>query len=539
MSGSQLQSLPALARFPQINPEPVMAVTTDGEIAYANEAAAVLLRGWDAVEGGPLPPAWRQAVSEVMAGEEAVELNAPVADRLFSFRLVPDMETGCLHLYATDDTDAHEARMRLRHLAYYDLLTGLPNRTHLLQYLERTWPHETATSAFALLYLGADRFKNIVSGLGHTQGDRVLSAVAERLSGLFPRGFVARVHGDEFAVVVPDIADMNAARSEAARIQQAFSSPVCSERAPFPISLSVGIVLGWSGRDGAGLLRDSHSAMARAKSTGPGRERVFDESLQKAFRDRLRLETDLGAALEADGQLVVHYQPILTLPEIQPVAVGFEALVRWNHPDFGRLGPGAFIALAEDAGLVGRLGWRVLEQAAQQAAVWNRGTASPATVSVNLAPQQVVEAGLVEKVETILQEVDCEPAWIRLELTESALVGDPDWVRGNLEGLREIGCSLSIDDFGTGYSSLSHLHRFPFDTLKVDRAFVVDAPTHSRSFELVRAIMAMSESLGLAVVAEGVETDEQLELVRGAGAAYVQGFRFAPALPAPEAEAWL
>jgi diguanylate cyclase (GGDEF)-like protein len=527
----------ALARFPQINPYPVMALGAEGRVLYANAGAQPLLAGWGCGLGDPLPAAWGQAMEEVLAEGEAVEFHAPVADRLYNFRLVPETANGCVHLYATDDTEAHEARSRLRRLAYFDPLTGLANRMRLSQHLETgLGPTDTP---FALLYLGLDRFKTIVSGMGHDQGDRVLEAVADRLVKLFPGVMVARVQGDEFAVAVPGVDSAESARSQVERIRAAFASPVCASRAPFPVSLSAGIALGRVAISGEALLRDAHSAMARAKSVSPGCERVFDDSLRSEYRRRLQLETDLGAMLDSGDQLVVHFQPIVALGGRMAVAAGFEALVRWDHPELGWLGPGDFVPLAEDAGLVGRLGRRVLEQAAAQAAAWNRAAADPVIISVNLAPQEVVEAGVAAQVADVLGEAGCEPQWIRFELTESALGGDPEWTRGNLQALRDLGCTLSIDDFGTGYSSLSHLHHFPFDSLKVDRSFVTDAPYHAHSRELVRAILAMSRSLGLTVVAEGVETDEQLDTVRELGADYVQGFRFAPGL-APEAAAdWL
>jgi diguanylate cyclase (GGDEF)-like protein len=522
--------------FPQINPDPVMAISPQGRILYANPASQTLLQRWAIGEGDRLPPAWSATVTEVMSGGQPEEFEAEVGEGMFAFRLVPEPEFDYVHFYAAEATERYQARHRLWFLAYHDSLTHLPNRAHLLQILERHRGRRAGT--FALLYLGLDRFKNIVSGLGHDQGDAVLAAVADRLVGLFPRAMVARVYGDEFVVVLTAEDSAAAAEAEVDRLRQAFAQPICAERAPYPLSVSVGIATGPDRqRAPEELLRDAHAAMARAKAAGPGQGRVFDESLREELRERLSLEADLKAALDRGGELVVQYQPIMDLATERVAA--FEALVRWDHPSRGRLGPGMFIPVAEEVGVIDRLGWWVLEQAADQAAAWNAERAEPVAVSVNLAPQQVVQADAAERVAAILEAAGCRPEWVKLELTESALSGDEGWTRSILQSLHDLGCTLCIDDFGTGYSALSYVHRFPFDCLKIDKSFIAEARQPGRTRELVAAILAMARSLGLSVIGEGTETGEQVAMLRDMECRLAQGFYYAPALPPTEAEAWL
>jgi diguanylate cyclase (GGDEF)-like protein len=527
-----------LARFPIANPNPVLAIQENGCILFANQASGELLTFWGVEAGGLVPSAWLAPVQEVLADGEAQEFEAQLGERVFSFNLVPDPQAAIVHFYAADVTDSSEARTRLWFLAYHDPLTGLPNRSLFLDRLHQRLAGDAGDPA--VVYLGLDRFKYVVSALGHDQGDTILQAVAGVLSKLFPEQTVSRLYGDEFAVLLHHLDDAPAAEAELERLRQAFDEPLACGWGEVGVSVSAGVALSSTSTVSADdLLQDAHGAMVRAKAGGPDSGRVFDDAMRTEFREGVALEADLKAAIGRGdpAELAVHFQPLIGLD--QGACVGYEALVRWFHPEQGLISPGRFIPLAEESGLIHRLGRHVLTQAAAQAAAWNAERSEPVTINVNLAPQQVMQPGIADEVEEILVEQDCRPEWIKLELTESALAGDVDWTRRSLQRLRDLGCALCIDDFGTGYSSLSYLHRLPFDCLKIDRSFVLEARQAGRSRELVRAIVALADNLGLTVVAEGVEDAAQAELLAGMGCEQAQGFYYAPALAASEAIAWL
>lgn len=527
-----------LARFPMANPQPVLAIQDNGCILFANAASGELLDFWGVGPGDRVPGAWLAPVQEVLADGEAQEFEAQLGDRVFSFSLVPDPKENLVHFYAADVTESSEARTRLWFLAYHDPLTGLPNRSLFLDRLHQRLAGNAGNPA--VIYLGLDRFKYVVSALGHTQGDTILQAVAGVLSKLFPEQTVSRLYGDEFAVLLHHLDGAEPAERELERLRQAFAEPLACGWGEVGVSVSAGVALS----DGApvsadDLLQDAHGAMVRAKAGGPDSSRVFDDAMRAEFREGVALEADLKAAVGRGDpeEMRVYYQPVVSLENL--ACVGYEALVRWHHPERGAISPGHFIPLAEESGLIHRLGRHVLAQAAAQAAIWNASRATPVTINVNLAPQQVMQPDLADEVGAILREAGCRPEWIKLELTESALVGDVDWTRRSLQRLRDLGCALCIDDFGTGYSALSYLHRLPFDCLKIDRSFVADAREAGRSRELVRAIVALADNLGLTVVAEGVEGADQEGLLADMGCGLVQGFHYAPALPGVEAAHWL
>jgi diguanylate cyclase (GGDEF)-like protein/PAS domain S-box-containing protein len=436
---------------------------------------------------------------------------------------------------------------RLRHLALHDPLTGLPNRVLLAERMRAVLGEEDdgagGEGPCAVLFLDLDRFKNVNDSLGHGVGDELLRQVAARLAGAArPGDTVARFGGDEFIIFLPHVSGRDEAVEVAAHVREVLgAAPLELGNYRAYTTATIGIALG----DGTGgtaeeMLRNADMAMYHAKAGGGTRTAVFDRSMHRAVVERLRLETDLRAALTR-RELRLFFQPIVSL--VTGEVVGAEALARWDHPVHGWVPPDRFITLAEDTGLIGPLGAWVLSEAARQVAAWRESVPAAAAleVSVNLSPLQLREPGLVEAVDAALGEHGLPPAALKLELTESSLVEDPATAAGVLRALKRREVQVYLDDFGTGYSSLSTLHRLPLDALKIDRSFVAGMDGGStgaqKGAEIVRTIVALARSLGVRVVAEGVESHEQLAALRALGCDFAQGYLISPPLPADEFEA--
>jgi diguanylate cyclase (GGDEF)-like protein/PAS domain S-box-containing protein len=427
-----------------------------------------------------------------------------------------------------------------------DPLTGLPNRLLFTDRVGRLIKHAKRRKdyLFAVLFLDLDGFKMINDSLGHLVGDQLLVGVASRLEkclratdtvARLGEGFiVARMGGDEFTVLLDDLKDPGDAKRAADRLMKAVTLPfVLGGREVFT-SLSIGIALSNPSYEQADdILRDADTAMYRAKSMGKARYEIFDADMRASVVARLQLETDLRRALE-HGEFQNVYQPIVSLAAGQ--IVGFEALLRWQHPTRGYLGPEEFIAVAEETGLIRDLGWWNLREACRQMTEWRAdyGAYSQLTMSVNLSPKQFLQANLVEDIGSLLRELNLPPQALKLELTESTVMGDPSAAVEMLQQIKSLGISLAIDDFGTGYSSLSYLHRFPLDTLKIDRSFI-SSIGNGEETEIARTILPMASNLNLDVVAEGVETIEQLVLLKKLQCKYGQGYYFSKPLSAKEA----
>jgi len=425
--------------------------------------------------------------------------------------------------------------------AFRDELTGLPNRAVFLDRLERAVERARRHPAarFAVLFLDLDRFKMINDGLGHAAGDRLLVGIAAQLGECVrPEDTVARMGGDEFTILLDEITDVGDATRVAERIQQSLALPLTLDGQEVFTSASVGIALSApSVRRAEDLLRDADTAMYRAKARGRAGYQVFDTAMHEQAVAQLRLETDLRQAVER-REFVLHYQPIVALES--GAIIGFEALVRWRHPTRGLLTPADFLQVAEDTGLIVPIGRWVLAEACRQTRRWQdrfRGT-PPWTVSVNVSGRLFNQAGLLDDIHAVLGETGIDPRTLMLEITESVLMDGSDAVRLVLDQLRALHIRLSIDDFGTGYSSLSYLHRFPIDVLKIDRSFVGGMQATGENVEIVRSIVGMAHSLAKVVIAEGVETAEQLAQLRALDCDYVQGHFFSRTVD-PEAAAAL
>ncbi|HST50843.1 MAG TPA: EAL domain-containing protein [Pyrinomonadaceae bacterium] len=459
----------------------------------------------------------------------------------WSVSMVRDQYSKSVHLIfqIQDITDRKLAEQQLHHDAFHDALTGLPNRAlfmdHLKLAIARSQRNTSAT--FAVLYLDLDRFKIINDSLGHTIGDQLLVGIADRLKKhLRPGDTVARLGGDEFTVLIEDIAEETEAVQVAERVLKELSNPFTLSGREVFTTVSLGIAPSSTGYDRAeDILRDADTAMYRAKSLGKARYEIFDKAMHARAINLLQLETDMRRAVERE-EFFIHYQPIVSLGDFR--LRGFEALVRWQHPERGFISPMDFIPVAEETGMIIQIGEFVLREACRQMQQWQKGFPAdpPLYVTVNLSSKQFSQTTLISKVGMILQETGVRPQSVKLEITESVVMENIDTATDMLRQLRALGVQLAIDDFGTGYSSLSYLHRFPIDTLKIDRSFVTRMTDNTENAEIVRTIVVLAQNLGMDVVAEGVETNEQLVLLQKLGCENGQGYFFSKPVGADGAE---
>lgn len=425
----------------------------------------------------------------------------------------------------TDITDQKEAEEQLLHNAFHDALTGLPNRMLFMNKLKRALARNGDDKyMFAILFLDLDRFKIINDSLGHHIGDQLLIALAQRLeTAIRPGDMVARLGGDEFAIILDRIRSIDDATHAAHRIQQEFTTPFKLSGHEVFVSASIGIshsLVPYTSPEE--FIRNADIAMYRAKEQGRGGFELFDSGMQERASERLQLEIDLRRAL-AHGEFQVHFQPIISLENWR--ISGFEALIRWQHPEIGFITPLKFIPIAEETGLIMPIGLWVLRQACTQVREWQLRfpTDPPLSISVNLSGVQFSDPTLIASIKEVLESTGLAAASLKFEITESAIIENIESATEILNQIKELGIKISLDDFGTGYSSLSYLHRFPIDTLKIDRSFVT-AMNMSKNAEIVSTILTLAKNLGMDVIAEGVETREQIIQLTGMKCEYVQGF---------------
>lgn len=431
-----------------------------------------------------------------------------------------------------------ESHENFRHAAYHDALTGLPNRNYFIDTLKDLLQasRENTETNFAVLFLDLKSFKTINDSLGHSLGDRLIKNVAKRLSGMIREAdMVGRFSGDKFGVILADLLSREEATAFADRLAKRLSEPYTLDGRQVFTSAKIGIAYGNSKYPEAeDILRDADIAMYYAKDNEDNYV-IFDQKMHIRAVTRLQLETDLRFAIERN-EFELYYQPIITLDTA--TLEGFEALVRWNHPQRGLVPPNEFIPISESTGLIIPMTVQILHTACSQVVQWQKKSqsAKPLTIAVNLSGKHFGHPGLVEQIKTVISETGISPESLKLELTESAVMDNAETAILMLKQIKETGVRISIDDFGTGYSSLSYLHRFPIDLLKVDRSFVSAMEENTENSEIVRTVIALAKALNLKVVAEGIESIHQFHQLRILGCEYGQGYLFSKPLPVAEIE---
>ncbi len=431
-----------------------------------------------------------------------------------------------------------ESHENFRHAAYHDALTGLPNRNFFMDTLKGLLQQsrESSECNFAVLFLDLNRFKTINASLGHSMGDRLIKNVAKRLSGLVrDEDMVARFSGDKFGLILSDLLNRDEATSFADRLAKRLSEPYTLDGRQVFTSAKIGIAYGNSKYPEAeDILRDADIAMYYSKDNQENYV-IFDQKMHVRAVTRLQLETDLRFAIERD-EFELYYQPIIGLDTAS--LEGFEALVRWNHPQRGVVPPNEFIPISESTGLIIPMTVKILHSACTQVVEWQKRSPNgiPLSIAVNLSGKHFGQPELVEQINTVIAQTGIDPSHLKLELTESAVMENAETAILMLKQIKETGVQISIDDFGTGYSSLSYLHRFPIDLLKVDRSFVSAMEENTENGEIVRTVIALAKSLNLKVVAEGIESIHQYHQLRVLGCEYGQGYLFSKPLPVADIE---
>ncbi|NEQ70610.1 MAG: EAL domain-containing protein [Symploca sp. SIO2D2] len=562
-----------LASVPLLAPNPIVETDLEGQILYLNPEAIQLFP--DLQDTGVKHPFLTELLSlvEILKQEGSLMREVKVGQAYYEQVLHFVEGMGCLRIYGFDITDRRKAQEQLIYNAFYDQLTELPNRALFMDRLYQAFrraqkyvPEDLASYPYriAVLYLNLDRFKLVNESLGEKVGDLLLRGVAYRLQTcLRPTDTLARLGGDEFAVLLEGIESISEATNIADAIHQALSSPFYLENSEVFISASIGIALNTTNEPSMiltesngnsttsfsptridcvlqpeELLRHADIAMYRAKSQGHTRYELYDTAMQRNSAYRLQLETDLRRGIERE-EFQVYYQSIVSLETGK--ITGFEALLRWRHPQRGIVSPGEFIPIAEETGLITPISWWTLREACRQMSIWQKQfpTTQPLTINVNLSCQQFTEPDLIDKIDQILQETELMVGSLKLEITESVVMENPDWVKDVLLQLRQRKIFLCIDDFGTGYSSLSRLHNFPISTLKIDRSFVSRIGALGENLEIVQTIVNLAQTLGMDVVAEGIEVQEQVNPLIELRCQYGQGYLFSKPLDSEAAEGLL
>lgn len=542
-----------LASIPLLSPNLIVEIDSIGHVCYVNPEAMRLLP--DLSDTGAEHPFLVGVLSmaTVLQRQGSIRREVKIGEVYYEQVLHYLAEIECFRIYAFDITERKHAEEQLIHNAFYDQLTGLPNRALFMDRLRqasrrakrsRRGKSLNQPDRFAVLFLNLNRFKLVNDSLGNPIGDQLLQEFAYRLQTcLRQTDTVARLGGDEFAILLEGIQDVSDATNVAESIHQTLALPFYLNESEVFMTLSIGIALNSITEDSLAednaldtpinppllqpedLLRNADIAMYRARAQGKGAYEVFDTGMHSKAIDRLQMETDLRRAIERQ-EFRVHYQPIVSLSTGR--INGFEALLRWQHPQRGLVSPTEFIPTAEETGLITPIGWWALREACQQLSVWQKQfpASQPLTINVNLSCKQFTQPDLLQQIDKILQEAKLAVGSLKLEITESVVMENPDLVRALLLELKQRHIHLCIDDFGTGYSSLSRLHHFPISTLKIDRSFVSRIGALGENSEIVQAIVTLAQTLSMDVVAEGIEVLEQVSPLLALQCEYGQGYFF-------------
>jgi diguanylate cyclase (GGDEF)-like protein len=525
-----------LASIPELNPNPIIEINLEGEITYLNPASIQKFPNIDDL--GAQHPTLQGLLSRVASlqggGKDffvrEIEINNQVLEQFVHFIQCSDL----IRIYVADITERKQAEAFIQHQATHDSLTGLPNRKYMNDFLRLALAEAELTSEqIAVVFFDLDRFKLINDSLGHSTGDRLLEAVCERLIRYLRAGdLLARWGGDEFTLVFRHITSPEQALKMAKKVTKLLDPPFLCDDQELHISTSMGISLyPIDGKDVDTLMKNADVAMYRAKDSGRNNCQLYMPAMQENTLKRLSMENRLRRAIEND-ELLVYYQPQVNL-ELGKI-VGVEALMRWQHPTLGLLPPSQFIPLAEDTGLIVPIGYWLLRHACAQSRAWDLAGLPHLRLGVNLSLRQFRQKDFVKKLTQIMHQTGFDPNSLDLELTETIVMENVDESVVRLNQLRAMGISLSIDDFGTGYSSLSYLKSLPINVLKIDQSFVRDITNNIYDQAIAISIITLAHKLNLNVIAEGIETKEQMELLRSFGCHEMQGFLFNRPIPSPE-----
>ena len=516
-----------LASFPELSPSPIIEINFSGQVTYLNPAAS---RKFKDIEQHQLA---HPLLADLLTKSpnrngnlfvREVKLEEEIYEQYVHYLA----DSQLIRSYIFDITGRKLSEEMMKYQAFHDLLTGLPNRTLFNEHLATALANaERNGHPMAVMFLDLDRFKKINDTLGHAIGDKLLQDFSKRLQQCLRAGdTVARWGGDEFTILLPTISNAEEAAQISQRIISAMKPAFELEEHELYITTSVGIALyPQDGKDGGTLLRNADAALYRTKEQGRNNYQFYSPNINFQASVLLKLENHLHHALER-GELSVHYQPQVKISNQK--ILGVEALLRWNHHEFGNISPEKFIPLAEETGLIIPIGEWVLETACAQNRAWQAAGLPPVKISVNLSPRQFQDPHLVSMVGRILAKTGLEAKWLELEITESTIMQNVELARQSLQELLEMGVHISMDDFGTGYSSLGYLKKFPFHTLKIDRSFVQELHNNQADLAIIAAVIALGAGLNLRVIAEGVETQQQLQLLQGLKCEEMQGSFFSP-----------
>ena len=523
-----------LASFPELSPNPIIEIDFTGNLTYLNPAARIKFQS---IEQEKLKhPILAGLLSELHNIQGNLLLREVViGSEIFEQYVHYLSEHQLIRSYLFDITARKQAEKKLEYRAFYDTLTDLPNRNYFDENLEIALVKaKNNNNLMAVVFLDLDCFKNINDSLGHKVGDQLLKSFAQRLSSCVRNNdIISRWGGDEFTLLLPQINSPEDTINLAQRILEDLKQPFEVAGHQLYVKTSIGIAIyPQDGEDGETLLKNADAALYRAKERGRNHYRFYSSTMTSKASLLLKLENLLYQALEEES-LSLHYQPQLNLTNNK--VSGMEALLRWYHPEFGNVSPLKIIPLAEKTDLIIPISLWVLKTACLQNKAWQKRGFSPIPIAVNLSPKQFQQPNLVDIVAQVLEDTALEPHLLDLEITETAMMQNIDSSRETLQNLRELGVQVSLDDFGTGYSSLGYLQKFPVTTLKIDQSFIQTLQANSGNTAIISAIIALGQSFDLRVIAEGVETLQQLELLQGLNCREIQGFWFSRPLKPTDA----
>lgn len=533
-----------LAMFPERNPNVVLRLSKSGKVLYVNPATRALLEQIGAASSDPralLPHGLERRLAALRKNHDQHETWAySVGHHAFECGIHWLADLDVFHVYISDVTERKRAEEQAIHQAYHDALTDLPNRRMFQEQIQSVlYAPERAAARAAILLVGMDRFKVVVDSLGHAMGDALLRVLGVRLSEtlaehreLSPNSVLYHFGGDLYCILVPAFGTEEVPVLLAEHVLAAIHKPFYVGGRELNVTASIGVsIFPLDGQDGATLLRNADTAMHRAKKRGGDGLQCYTRDMNERAAEWLELENELRHAGELN-EFRLYYHPQVDIATGR--VVGMEVLLRWQHPRRGLLSPGEFLHLAEETGLISEIGDWILRGACEQTRRWQQQGLDQLVVAVNLSGRQFAEEGLPQKLLAILKETGLSAASLELEITETVAMQDVARATALLHEFKEIGVQLSVDDFGTGFSSLNYLKRFPIDKLKIDQSFVRHIPDDKEDAAIVRSVIMLGHSLGLRVIAEGVESDRQLEWLRGAGCDEYQGYLAAQPMPAEE-----